>query len=929
MKTHTSSHDKPSQAENRDRKPIHRHVIWLLITFLLALSFFAIRSLTERFDNLENATQIRTWAKTSRSIGLFIHELQRERGLASGYLAANGRKFDAGLHTQINQTDLSIDTFKNKIAQLPIHDEERAKLVSDIEGLPRIRANTLSLKFSRDYVVDRYTQIIDQLFRAQFNSLGHGIESSIFRHQLAFLSFMQAKEEAGQERALLSAMLTDKNFSPGRMEKLQSIKAFEEVRSSFFLSMADPQIVSAYIYLQEQPYAQSAERIRQKVRTAALFEISDGSNLPPHIAKKLPNPEEWFSLSSAKIDAMKNMEDALSESILSNATEIKNKAHSDLLSSALLAVLAAILAGILFSNLRKEQKKATHQLNLADAVFNNSVESIIVTDTRGNILEINPSFSQMTGFSREDVIGQHSRILSSGKQDSAFYDEMWQAILQTGHWQGEIWNRKKNGSIYPALLSISTVNDPAGKVSNYTGMIFDLSQHKHVDALLQQLRTFDGLTGLPNRESWLSMLDQAVNNNASNNHQFSILELDLDRFKVLNDSLGHNIGDKVLIEASKRIKKCTRRYDIVARPSGNRFSVLLADNISPQDIGNICEKLITSFSRPFELDNVVVHITASIGIAIYPTDGDNSKTLMMAAESALYSAKADGRNIYKYYAQEMNESGRQLFRLERLLRNALSNNEFSLVYQPQISAQDDSLVGVEALIRWKNPELGQISPVQFIPIAEETGLIVPIGEWVMETALNQCRQWKEEFSCEIPVAVNLSARQFRRNDLLASVQLALDKCKLPSHLLELEITEGLLMVDPAGAIDIMRGLHYLGVTTALDDFGTGYSSLAYLKNFPLNRLKIDQAFVRDLPENDSDRAIANTVIALGLNLNMEVLAEGVETEAQRDFLKASGCQVFQGYFYSKPLPGEEISAQIKNGQLCPKYTPQHRPKISE
>jgi diguanylate cyclase (GGDEF)-like protein len=446
-------------------------------------------------------------------------------------------------------------------------------------------------------------------------------------------------------------------------------------------------------------------------------------------------------------------------------------------------------------------------------------------------------------------------------------------------------------------------------------MIFDLSQHKRVDALLKQLSTFDGLTNLPNRDSWLAVLEQAVANGARNNSRFAVLELDLDRFKIINDSLGHTAGDKVLIESAERIKNCLRRNDIVARPSSNRFSVLLPDHAEPLDIGTICEKLMASFSLPFELEGGQTHLTVSIGAAIYPTDASDTKTLMMAAESALYSAKADGRNLYKYFALHMNESGRHLFRLERMLRNALSNNEFSVVYQPQIRASDESLVGVEALIRWRNSELGQISPVQFIPIAEETGLIVPIGEWVMKTALHQCKQWQTEFASDIPVAVNLSARQFRRNDLLTSVQLALDECKLPSHLLELEITEGLLMSDPAGAIDIMRGLQYLGVTTALDDFGTGYSSLAYLKTFPLNRLKIDQAFVRDLPANESDRAIANTVITLGLNLGMEVLAEGVETEAQRDFLRDSGCHVFQGYFYAKPMPGDELSAAIRQGKF--------------
>jgi EAL domain-containing protein (putative c-di-GMP-specific phosphodiesterase class I) len=290
---------------------------------------------------------------------------------------------------------------------------------------------------------------------------------------------------------------------------------------------------------------------------------------------------------------------------------------------------------------------------------------------------------------------------------------------------------------------------------------------------------------------------------------------------------------------------------------------------------------------------------------------------MMAAESALYSAKADGRNLYKYYAHEMNEMGNQLFKLERMLRLALERNEFSVAYQPQINAASGQLVGVEALLRWHNPELGNVSPVQFIPVAEETGLIVPIGDWIMRVACRQARAWQTDLGVDIPVAVNLSARQFRRNDLLASVQQVLDETALPSRLLELEITEGLLMSDPIGAIDIMRGLHCLGIKTALDDFGTGYSSLAYLKTFPLNRLKIDRAFVRDLPDNQSDCAISNTIIALGINLHMEVLAEGVETEAQRDFLTASGCQVFQGYLFGKPMPGEELTRRLQSGEYVP------------
>ena len=320
-------------------------------------------------------------------------------------------------------------------------------------------------------------------------------------------------------------------------------------------------------------------------------------------------------------------------------------------------------------------------------------------------------------------------------------------------------------------------------------------------------------------------------------------------------------------------------------------------------------------SRPFELAGSSTHLTASMGAAIYPQDGDSAKTLMMAAESALYSAKAEGRALYKFYTREMNELGTQLFRIERMLRQALTLNEFSLVYQPQIAADDGRLIGVEVLLRWQNAELGSISPVQFIPIAEETGLIVPIGEWVMRSACAQAKAWHMEFGAELPVAVNLSARQFGRNDLLASVWQILEETGLPPRLLELEITEGLLIADPAAAADLIRGLHFADIKTALDDFGTGYSSLAYLKTFPLNRLKIDRSFVRDLPNNASDRAIANTIITLGHQLSMEVLAEGVETEAQAQFLRDSGCHAFQGYLFAKPMPAEVLTAAIRRGEF--------------
>ncbi len=916
MKSENNPQPKVPPASPDSLAPIKRNATWLLVVFLLALSVFAIHGLVERFDQLRNASLDRKWMGASGAISRLIHELQRERGLSSGFIASRGERFGDILVRQQGQTDASMDELKLFVRQHMMDRGIITRLDNESGKVQELRPRVKNRELSRDYTVDSYTTVIDALFDLQLSTFGNAIESSIFRKQMAFVAFSQAKEMAGQERALLSAMLADHNFSAGRMLTLNNIRATEQARLANFVRLADADAGQRYSQILAQSHIKDAERIRQKVKAAALWEESHGGisgKAPLFIT--LPAPEEWFKVASARIDDMKVLEDLLDRSVGVSAEREEKRAWEALLISALLVLLAFMLVGILIRQIQRGRRVAEQQLNLAEAVFANSVESILVTDAEQRIIEVNPAFLRISGYSREEILGQHPRILTSGRHDQEFFARMWQALEATGSWEGEVWNRRKNGEIYPALLSIAVVKGPEGRVSNYTGMIFDLSQQKTVEALLDKLRTFDGLTALPNRESWLSALDQQLANAKRNSSRFSILQLDLDRFKLINASLGYSVGDQVLIEAAERIKITLRKYDVVARLGGNRFSVLLNEIADPQTIGGICEKLLTVFGRPFGLGGINAHVSISIGVAIYPDDGQDSKTLMMAAESALYSAKADGRNLYKYYSREMNEMGTQLFKLERMLRVALERNEFSVVYQPQVNANSGQLVGVEALLRWNNPELGNVSPVQFIPVAEETGLIVAIGEWVMREACHQAKKWQTELGFEIPVAVNLSARQFRRNDLLASVQIVLDETGLPSRLLELEITEGLLMVDPIGAIDIMRGLNFLGVKTALDDFGTGYSSLAYLKAFPLNRLKIDRAFVRDLPDNESDCAISNTVIALGLNLNMEVLAEGVETEAQRDFLANSGCQVFQGYLFGKPMSGEDLTQRLQSGAL--------------
>lgn len=889
----------------------------MLVIFLVAISFFALRSLVDSISRADNTGRERAWIAASSAIGAFVHELQRERGLSSGVLASAGGGFDEALRLQLGQTDAALGELQHALRHQMIEGRAGQPFSRQLGQLPELRRQVAAHQVSRDFAVDAYSTLIDALFDLQLGSFGNSaVESSMYRQQMALLSFTHAKERAGQERALLSAMLSDGNFSAGRTAIWNGLMAAEAMGFANFIRLADPDSRRRFEAWLATPYSREIDRMRRKVQAAGLRALeSNGGALRAGGEAGVPTPEAWFRLSTGRIEAMKALEDGMTRMILDGARAEDHRARQDLLVSALLALLAFVLAGVLVRHLRRGGKVAAEQLSLADAVFRNSVESIVVADAGLRIVEVNPAFCRMTGYEREEIVGRHIDALKSGRHDEAFYEALWEQLSSRGSWEGELWNRRKNGEIFPALASAAAVKSVDGRTVNYTGMIFDLSQHETVEALIGQLRTFDGLTALPNRESWVSALSQAVANAQRSQTRFTVLELDLDRFKVINDTLGFGVGDQVLIEAAERIKNTLRRRDIVARPGGNRFSVLLDEIVNPQAIAGVCEKLLTAFASPFALEGTSAHVTVSIGVALYPGDGSDARTLMMAAESALYSAKADGRNVYKYYSPEMNEAGSTLFRLERMLRQALNSDEFSLVYQPQFRADDGRLVGVEALLRWRNAELGQVSPVQFIPVAEETGLIVPIGEWVMRVACRQARAWLDQLGLAIPVAVNLSARQFRRNDLLVSVQGILDETGLPNHLLELEITEGLLMSDPHGATDIIRGLSCLGIKTALDDFGTGYSSLAYLKSFPITKLKIDRAFVRDLPDNQSDCAIANTIIALGLNLDMEVLAEGVETVAQRDFLTASGCHAFQGYLLARPMPAEELTQALRSGKF--------------
>ena len=572
--------------------------------------------------------------------------------------------------------------------------------------------------------------------------------------------------------------------------------------------------------------------------------------------------------------------------------------------------LALIAMAARLTALAIERKRAETQLQLAAKVFEQGSEAIMIMDSQRRIVRVNQAFGRITGYSEAEALGHTPDLLASGRHPPGFFQIMWESVHVHGQWQGEVWSRHKNGAIYPELLYISLLRDKSGAVTNYVGIASDLSQHKKDEEHIRLLADFDTLTGLPNRRLLHGRIDAALQHAQRHNEPLALMCLDLDRFKNVNDSLGHPIGDKLLVQVAQRLKQVLREQDTVCRLGGDEF-VLLCTNTDAAAASQIASQLLESASQRYFIDPHELAITFSIGIAISPADGNTFETLSMSAETAMYRAKQAGRNGYRFFTPEMQVQSSRTLQLENGLRQALELEQLHLVYQPQVSLHNERVVGMEALLRWQHPTLGAVSPAEFIPVAEESGLILPIGEWVLRTATRQLRVWMDAGLPVELIAVNLSAVQFRQAKLPDLVSQVLLETGLPAHCLELELTEGVAMDDPLEAIAIMNNLHQRGVRMSIDDFGTGYSSLSYLKRFQVYKLKIDQSFVRDITEDPDDKAIVVAIIALARSLGFQTIAEGVETPGQLAFLREQGCDEVQGYFYSKPLPADAFEAFVR------------------
>jgi len=549
---------------------------------------------------------------------------------------------------------------------------------------------------------------------------------------------------------------------------------------------------------------------------------------------------------------------------------------------------------------RQQAAQAQAQLLLNAQALEASHEGIFITDADNRFTMVNKAFCAITGYRAEELLGQEPRMLRSGRQDPAFYAGLWESLQTQGMWQGEIWDRRKDGAVFPAWLSITRVGE------QHVAIFTDITARKEYENHIQHIAHHDVLTDLPNRVLLADRVAMAIARAHREHTRVALIFIDLDRFKLINDTLGHDIGDLLLKEVARRIVGALRASDTVSRVGGDEFVALLPDVGEAEDAARAAAKIIEAVARPYDLAGHEIVITTSAGIALYPENGTDGAELSRLADVAMMEAKQTGRNRYRFFAEEQGLSSTRRLEVENALRGAVERGELSLAYQPQFCLLTGHLSGMEALARWNHPVLGSVPPAEFIPVAEASGLILPIGRWILREACRQMSAWLAACPLEFPIAVNVSALQFRQPDFVSLVQEALQDTGLPPTSLELELTESLLMSHAGTVLEKLRTLDALGVSLAIDDFGTGYSSLSYLRQFPADRLKIDQSFVADLPGSADAAAIARAIVSLGLTLGMRTIAEGVETQEQAQFLRDIGCNLAQGYSLSWPLTGEQM-----------------------
>ncbi len=555
-----------------------------------------------------------------------------------------------------------------------------------------------------------------------------------------------------------------------------------------------------------------------------------------------------------------------------------------------------------------ERRKTEESMTMAAAIYQSSAEAIMVTDKDNHIVDVNPAFSRITAYQREEVVGKDAKILQSGRHDRVFYEEMWQKIIYEGSWKGEIWDRRKDGEIYVKWMNISAIRNPNGSVYRYIAQFSDITDKKQKDELIWKQANYDMLTGLPNRRLFHDRLEQELKKVHRASLPLALLFIDLDRFKEINDTMGHAKGDFILMEAARRIEVCVRETDTISRLGGDEFTAILPNFGDRQQIERIAQHIIEELSKPFYFKDDVsgYYISASIGITLYPDDAENIDGLLKNADQAMYRAKEEGRQRFSYFTESMQLEAREKLALTHHLRQSLERHELHVFYQPIVEIATSRIVKAEALLRWVHPVRGMVNPTSFIPLAEESGLIHKIGELVFQEVITSVERWRKIFGCIVPVSVNKSPVQFEYNPNDATWLDRLKSLGLPGNSVTVEITEGILLKESPKTKEKLAEYRNTGIEVSIDDFGTGFSALSYLKKFDIDYLKVDRSFINKLTEDESDMALTEAIVVMAHKLGIQTIAEGVETEEQRDLLASFGCDHAQGFLYSPAVPTEEF-----------------------
>ncbi len=916
--------------------PTHR-IFAVTGILVVVIALFNFNLLSNSYRGIRTVQNEIAGMEYSRQVARMIEHLQLHRGLTAGYLGGNSflKETIAAEEVQIEAQIKAVDALPARTGfMLTLADNNNWALIkSDWQALQE-RSAGLSIKES----FELHSRLIGKNIHLLGDISDHSgltTDPNVGINHLGNLTTFAIPnliEHLGQLRAGIMAVMSREKIADGDKATMNNLKAqineaMEHVRHDLAAVVAaNPEI--------DAKLAKFSPELDRNINE--VFRLADEITFSPATSIKADQLFLKFSVPVKNGYTLLNVTNDLVKTSLNTRLEQQYKwFYLNLAFSAagilLLVYLARWtsrsiangirrikldsrklqLANIKLSRTIGKLEKAGEQLQLSAQVFENSRDAITITDAHSTIIAVNQAFTSITGYAAAEIIGKTPKILQSGRHDAEYYRIMWAAIRENGYWQGEIWNRRKNGEIYPEWLKITAVKNQSQHTTNYIAVFSDITDDVRAAERIQRLAYYDTLTDLPNRALLSDRLDLAIAHAKRGGSKCAVLFLDMDRFKNINDALGHSIGDQLLQSVAIRLKECVREVDTVARMGGDEFVVILDSMAETDSIMPVARKILHSLSQPYEIEGHNIRATPSIGISVYPDDGTDHESLIMSADSAMYHAKENGRNDFRFFTPDMKARVEEKLFIESDLRKALELGQFVLHYQPQVDIKTGHIVGAEALVRWNHPVAGLISPAKFIPVAEESGLIIPLGEWILNEACRQNLEWQNAGLPPVSIAVNLSAAQFRQQNLCRLINDTLNKTGLEPHYLELELTEGLVMSNTNSAVEALNCFKEMGVRISIDDFGTGYSSLSYLKHFPIDYLKIDQSFVRDITTNPDDAAITTAIINMAQGLNLRTIAEGVETAEQLTFLRLHSCDVVQGYYFSKPVPAAEFAEILR------------------